>query len=56
MKEETSVSLYQDKKVFARIGTTITKLLTPTKIGINGFLISRKRTNLLKAYETYQAG
>ena len=51
--EEKSLRVYSDKKFFARITNTITKLLTPTKIGINGMLISLKRTNMLKSYENY---
>ena len=51
--EERSLRVYQDKKFFAKITNTITKLLTPTKIGINGMLISIKRNNVIKAYENY---
>ncbi|MGN1300081.1 MAG: hypothetical protein ACI4VC_01880 [Clostridia bacterium] len=51
--EERSLRVYTDKKFFAKITNTITKLLTPTKIGINGMLISIKRNNVLKAYENY---
>ncbi|MGN1327925.1 MAG: hypothetical protein ACI4VQ_07635 [Clostridia bacterium] len=52
--EEKSLRVYSDKKFFAKITNTITKLLTPTKIGINGMLISIKRNNVLKAYEAYK--
>lgn len=51
--EEKSLRVYSDKKFFSKITTTITKLLVPTKIGINGMLISIKRNSLLKAYENY---
>ena len=51
--EERSLRVYQEKTFFSKISNTITKLLTPTKIGINGMLISIKRNNALKAYETY---
>ena len=44
-----------DKTFFSSITTTISKLLIPTKIGINGMLISIKRNNLLKAYEQYNS-
>ena len=40
-----------DTSFINKITNTLTKLLIPTKIGINGFLISIKRTNILKAYE-----
>ncbi len=39
---------------FNKITKTITKMLIPTKIGINGMLITIKRNSLLKAYENYQ--
>ena len=51
--EEKSLRVYSDKKFFTKITNTITKLLIPTKIGINGMLISIKRNNVLKAYEAY---
>lgn len=43
-----------DKNFFNKITKTITKILIPTKIGINGMLISIKRNNLLKAFEIYK--
>ena len=42
-----------DKTFFNKITKTITKILIPTKIGINGMLISMKRNNLLKTFENY---
>lgn len=39
---------------FNKITQTITKILIPTKIGINSMLISMKRNNLIKAYESYK--
>ena len=38
---------------FNKITKTLTKMLIPTKIGINGMLITIKRNSLLKAYENY---
>lgn len=52
--EEKSLRVYLDKKFFTKLTNTITKLLIPTKIGINGMLISIKRNNVLKAYEAYR--
>ena len=49
--EERSLRVYQQKTFFSKIGTTISKMLIPTKIGFNGMMISVKRNNLLKAYE-----
>ena len=39
---------------FNRLTKTLTKLLIPTKIGINGMLITLKRNNLIKAFENYK--
>lgn len=50
--EERSLRVYTDKTFFTKFTSTITKLLIPTKIGINSMLISIKRNNLLKIYET----
>ena len=49
--EERSLRVYQHKTFFSKIGSTITKMLIPTKIGFNGMMISVKRNNLLKAYQ-----
>ena len=43
-----------DKTFFNKITSTLTKILIPTKIGINGMLISIKRNSLLKTYENYK--
>lgn len=45
--------LEADKTFFGKITNTITKLLIPTRVGINGLLILTKRNNVLKAYENY---
>ena len=42
-----------DGAFFSKLSTTISKLLIPTKIGINGMLINMKRNSVLKNYETY---
>ena len=42
-----------DKTFFSKIGSTISKLLIPTRIGFNGVMISVKRNSLLKAYGAY---
>ena len=38
---------------FNKITKTITKMLIPTKIGINGMLITMKRNSLLKTYDNF---
>lgn len=40
-------------KFFAKISNTLTRMMEPTKEGINALLISGKRNNLIKAYENY---
>ena len=42
-----------DKTFFNRLTRTINKILIPTKIGINGMLITAKRNSLIKAFEHY---
>lgn len=49
--EERSLRVYQQKTFFSKLGTTISKILTPTKIGFNGVMISVKRNNLIKTFE-----
>ena len=51
--EEKSLRIYSDKKFFTKLTNTITRLMIPTKIGINGMLISIKRNNMIKAYDQY---
>ena len=43
-----------DKTFFSKITKTLTKMLIPTKIGINGMLISIKRNNVLKTFENFE--
>ena len=38
--EERSLRVYEQKTFFSKIGTTISKILIPTKIGFNGMMIS----------------
>ncbi len=50
--EERSLKVLPAETTFLnRISSTLTKLLMPTKIGINSLLISIKRSNAVKAYE-----
>lgn len=50
---EKSLRVYQDRTFFSKMGKTITKLLIPTKIGINNMLISIRRNNVLKTFNNY---
>ena len=54
--EEKSLRITGTNKTFInKITNTLTKILIPTKNGINGMLISIKRNNLLKAFENYKS-
>ncbi|MBQ9297803.1 MAG: hypothetical protein IJ223_02005 [Clostridia bacterium] len=54
MEERSLRVLNANTTFFSKISTTISKLLVPTKVGINGMLISLKRNNVLKSYEVLQ--
>lgn len=43
-----------DKNFFNKITTRLTKMLIPTRVGINSMLISIKRNSLLKAFDNLQ--
>lgn len=52
--EQRSLRVVETNKTFFnKISNTLTKLLVPTKLGLNSMLISMKRNNLLKAYVGY---
>lgn len=52
--EQRSLRVVETNKTFFnKISNTITKLLVPTKIGLNSMMISIKRNSLLKAYAGY---
>lgn len=52
MVEERSLKvLSNDTTFFNKVSKTLTKLLTPTKIGINGMMINIKRSSTIKSYE-----
>ena len=52
--EERSLRVYQQKTFFSKIGTTLSKILVPTRVGFNSMMITVKRNNLLKAFEAVQ--
>ena len=39
---------------FSKVSKTLTKIMAPTKEGINAILISNKRNNVIKTYENYK--
>ena len=53
MEERSLKVVDSNKTFFGKLGSTISKIIIPTKIGINGFVINMKRNNLLKAYDAY---
>lgn len=54
MEERSLKVLNADTTFINRISNTLTKLLIPTKVGLNGMLITLKRNAILKSYETYK--
>lgn len=40
-----------NKTFFGKLSSTLSKIIIPTKIGINGLVINLKRNNLIKAYD-----
>ena len=53
MEEKGLRVLEANTTFFSKITTSITKLLIPTKVGINNMLIAMKRNNVIKSYEAY---
>lgn len=54
MAQERSLKvLPENTTFFNKVSTTLTKLLIPTRVGINGIMINMKRNSVLKAYESY---
>lgn len=53
MEEKSLKVLANDTTFFNKISNTLTKLLTPTKVGFNSMLITIKRNAVLKSYENY---
>ena len=53
MEQKSLRVLDTNKTFFSKITSTITKILIPTKLGINSMMISMKRNNLIKAYSNY---
>lgn len=52
--QEKSLRIYDTEKTFmSKVSNRLSKLLTPTRVGINGIIITMKRNSLIKAYENY---
>ena len=54
MVEEKSLKITgANKTFFNKLTTTLNKFLIPTRVGLNGLLITAKRNNLIKAYDRF---
>ena len=52
MVEERSLKVLSNETTFFnKVSSTLTRLLIPTKIGINGIMINIKRSSAIKSYE-----
>ena len=51
MGERSLKVVDSNKTFFGKLSNTLSRIMIPTKIGINGLVINLKRNNLLKAYE-----
>ena len=50
--EEKSLKVYDTRKTFfAKLGSTVSKIFTPTKVGFNNFLVNIKRNSMVKNYK-----
>ena len=53
--EERSLKVIsKNTTFFNKVSDTLTKLLIPTRIGINGMMINLKRSSVLKSYEQFK--
>lgn len=53
--EEKSLKVYDTRKTFfAKIGSTFSKILAPTKVGFNNFLVNIKRNSMIRAYKALE--
>lgn len=53
--EEKSLRVYDTKKTFfSRLGSTFSKIISPTKLGINTIVISLKRNTVIKNFKHFQ--
>lgn len=53
MEQRSLKVIETDKTFFAKISSTISRILIPTRVGLNGVMISIKRNSLIKAYNNY---
>ena len=54
--EQRSLKVVETNKTFfTKITSTISKILIPTRIGLNGVMITLKRNSLIKSYNSYNS-
>ncbi|MCL2383629.1 MAG: hypothetical protein FWC79_05790 [Oscillospiraceae bacterium] len=53
MEQKSLRILNENKTFFSQLTTTLTKILTPTKLSINNIMISIKRNSMIKAYNAH---
>lgn len=53
MEQRSLRVVEKDKTFFSKLSSTISKILIPTRVGLNGVMISIKRNSLIKAYNNY---
>ena len=53
MEQRSLKVIETDKTFFAKISNTISRILIPTRVGLNSMMISMKRSSLIKAYNNY---
>ena len=52
MAVERSLKVISNETTFFnKVSSTLTKLLIPTRVGINGIMINMKRSSVLKSFE-----
>lgn len=54
MEQRSLKVIDSNKTFFSKLTNTLTKILIPTRIGLNGMVVSAKRNNVIKAYEAYK--
>lgn len=55
MEQRSLRAVETNKTFFNKISNTISKLLVPTKLGLNNMMISMRRNSVIKAYTNYIA-
>ena len=54
MQERSLKVMQPNTTFFSKISSTLSKLLVPTRVGLNGMLITVKRNSTIKCYDNYK--